>query len=116
MWHYLAKIGLTAIIVVSISEIAKRSSFFAAVLASLPLLSLLAFVWLYVETGDVQRVASLSQGVFWMVIPSLPLFLLLPVLLQRGWNFWLSLTTVCVVTIVMYAAMIWLLGKIGIQI
>ncbi len=114
MWQYVFKVMLTALVVVGVSEVAKRSSFWAAALASLPLTSLLAFIWLYVETGDAQRVGSLSQSVFWLVLPSLPLFLLLPALLRSGWSFWPSLSLACVTTAVAYFAMVWLLGKLGI--
>lgn len=67
MWQIALKLSLTAVVVVAISEIAKRSSLWAAVLASLPLTSLLAFVWLYIDTRSVERVASLSSGIFWLV-------------------------------------------------
>ncbi|MEO8164831.1 MAG: DUF3147 family protein [Betaproteobacteria bacterium] len=116
MWLYIVKIALTSLIIVAISEIAKRNSFWAAALASLPLTSLLAFVWLYLETGDAERVAALSHGVFWLVIPSLPLFLLLPALLRAGANFWLSLAISCVLTALAYAAMIWSLGRLGVRV
>jgi hypothetical protein len=87
MWHFIIKITVTSIIIVAISEVAKRSSLWAAALASVPLTSLLAFVWLYAETRDAERVAALSQSIFWLVIPSLPMFLLLPMLLRSGNNF-----------------------------
>ena len=63
----------------------------AAILASLPLTSLLAFIWLYGETGDTGKIASLSVSIFWYVLPSLVLFIALPLLLARGIDFWLSL-------------------------
>lgn len=85
------KVVLTALIVVAVSEAAKRSSIAGAVLASLPLTSLLAFVWLYSDTGDVQKIAALSQGIFWLVLASLPFFLILPALLRAGWSFWPSM-------------------------
>ncbi|MDP2057278.1 MAG: DUF3147 family protein, partial [Thiobacillus sp.] len=91
MGQYALKIGLSALILVAIAEVAKRSTFWAAALASLPLTSLLAFVWLYLDTGDVQKVAALSSGIFWLVLPSLLLFVLLPVLLRNGMGFWPSL-------------------------
>src|SRR3569833_1419599 len=107
MWQTIAKIAISALLITGISDIAKRSSFWAAALASLPLTSLLAFVWLYLESGDAQRVASLSQSIFWLVLPSLPLFLLLPVLLRLG--------AACAVTALIYVAMVWLLGRFGVQ-
>jgi hypothetical protein len=79
MWQYVIKILVSAVIIVAVSEIAKRNSFWAAVLASLPLTSLLAFIWMHVETGDTKQIAALSHGIFWLVLPSLALFLLLPV-------------------------------------
>jgi hypothetical protein len=115
MWQYAIKVIVTALIVVGVSEIAKRSSLWAAVLASLPLTSLLAFVWLFLETGDQQRVAALSQGIFWLVIPSLPLFLILPLLLRAELNFWASLGIACVSTMAAYFLMIFVLGRFGVR-
>lgn len=115
MLHYIIKMIITSVVIVAISEVAKRSSLWAAGLASVPLTSLLAFVWLYVESGSTERVAVLSQSIFWMVIPSLPMFLLLPVLLRSGTSFWLSLAGACSVTVLAYAAMIWALGRVGIS-
>ena len=73
MWQYIVRILLTAAVVVAVSEIAKRNTLSAAALASLPLTSLLAFVWLYLDTGDTQRVADLPKVFFWLVLPSLSL-------------------------------------------
>jgi hypothetical protein len=114
-WQFGAKILVTVAVVVAVSEIAKRSSFWGAVLASLPLTSLLAFVWLYAETGNAQAVANLSQTIFWLVLPSLPLFVLLPLLLRTGWAFWPSLGVACAATIGAYFAMVWLLERLGVQ-
>ena len=114
-WQFGAKILVTVAVVVAVSEIAKRSSFWGAVLASLPLTSLLAFVWLYAETGNAQAVANLSQTIFWLVLPSLPLFVLLPLLLRTGWAFWPSLGVTCAATIGAYFGMVWLLERLGVQ-
>jgi len=115
MWQLVIKTVLTAIIVVAVSEIAKRSSFWGAVIVSLPLTSLLAFVWLYLETGNTQTIMALSHGIFWLVIASLPLFLILPALLRYGWGFWTSLGLACVVTIGAYYGLVWVLTRAGIQ-
>lgn len=115
MWQYALKIALTTAIIVAVSEIAKRSSFWAAALASLPLTSLLALIWLYVETGNTQKVAALSQGIFWLVIPSLLLFVLLPLLLRAGWGFWASLSTSSAATAAAYFGMAWILGRLHIN-
>jgi len=115
MWQYVVKFMLTAAVVVAVAEIAKRSTLWGAAAASLPLTSLLAFMWLYIDTGDVTRVAHLSQGVFWLVLPSLTLFLLLPFLLRSGMAFWMSLGLACAATVAAYFAMVWCLGRFGIR-
>ena len=115
MWQLAIKVLLTAAVVVAVSEIARRNSFWGAVLASLPLTSLLAFVWIYLETGNTQSIAALSQGIFWLVLASLPLFLVLPLALRAGWPFWPSLGGACVVTIGAYFALVWVLSRFHVQ-
>jgi hypothetical protein len=105
MTYYITKILITTALIVAISEVAKRSSFAGALLASIPLISVLAMTWLYVETKDVTTVAKLSTSVFWLAIPSLALFLSLPVLLKQGVNFYLSLS----ISIMLTAACYWLM-------
>ena len=83
MTYYLVKITITALLVVLIAEISKRSSFVGAVLASVPLVSVLAMIWLYIDTRDVDKVAALASGIFWLVLPSLALFIVLPIMLSR---------------------------------
>ena len=114
MWQLAIKIALTTAVVVAVSEIAKRSSLWGALIASLPLTSLLAFMWIYLETGNTQTIASLSQGIFWLVIASLPLFLILPALLHAGWGFWSSLGLACTVTVGAYFGLVWALGRFGV--
>lgn len=114
MLQYAIKVLVTAIVVVAVSELAKRSSFWGAVLASLPLTSLLAFVWLYRGTGDAEAVASLSQGIFWLVLASLPMFLVLPALLRSGVSFWPALGASCLVTVGLYFALVWVLRRFGV--
>lgn len=114
-WQFVFKVTLTVAVVVAVAEISKRSSFWGALLVSLPLTSLLAFVWLYADTGDTRQVASLARGIFWLVLASLPLFALFPALLGAGWHFWPSLLASCLVTVGAYFALVWLLPRAGIQ-
>lgn len=106
MLEYLFKIGVSAVLLVTLSEIAKRNTLFAGVLASMPLTSLLAFVWLYIDSGDATRIARLSYSIFWLVLPSLVLFLALPMLLEYGVNFWMSLMLGCLFTLCAYILML----------
>ena len=114
--QYAIKVGLSAILIVAIAEIAKRSTGFAALVASLPLTSLLAFVWLYLDGTAATEIATLSRQIFWLVLPSLILFLILPVLLERGLSFWASLGSSVLATLVGYFLMLWALKKFGVVI
>ena len=106
MTYYIVKIVITTVLIVAIAEISKRSSFAGAILASIPIISVLAMTWLYVESKDVTKVTELSTSVFWLVIPSLALFLSLPVLLKQGVNFYLSLSISIMLTVACYWFMI----------
>jgi hypothetical protein len=110
------KVMVTAVLVVAISEIAKRSTFAGAVLASIPLTSVLALVWLYADTGNAEKVAALASGIFWLVLPSLALFIALPLMLRAGWPFGLSLAASSALTAVCYFAMVAILARVGISI
>ena len=116
MMQYALKIVFSTAILIAVAELAKRSSFWAAALASLPLTSLLAFVWLYLDTGDIEKVAALSHGIFWLILPSLVLFIVLPLLLRYGLGFWLSLSIACLGTAAAYFGMVKILGIFGIRI
>jgi hypothetical protein len=116
MLQYAFKVIVSALIVVAVSELGKRSSFWGALLTSLPLTSLMAFIWIWRDTGNVAAIASLSHRIFWMVIASLPLFLILPALLRNGIAFWPALGFSCVATIGVYFALTWVLGRFGVRI
>lgn len=113
MFQYAIKVALSAVVIVAVAEIAKRSSLWAAALASLPLTSILAFVWLHLDGEPPGRIASLASDILWLVIPSLLLFIVLPMLLRAGWAFWPSLLVSCLVTVAGYGAVMWVLERLG---
>jgi hypothetical protein len=115
MWLYITKVAVTSVVVVAVAEIGKRNSAWAAAIASLPLTSLLAFVWLYVETGDAARVSALAASIFWLVLPSLALFVLLPLLLRSGMTFWPSLAVAIAGTLGAYAVTVRTLASFGVR-
>ena len=102
---YLMKILLSAMIVLAISEITKRFGFWGSLLASLPILSVISMVWIYMDTKDIPRISAFSIQVFWFVIPSLGLFLTLPWFLAR-YTFPLSLTFACLIAVFMYIVLL----------
>jgi hypothetical protein len=116
MIYYLIKVLATAVLIVLAGEIIKREHMVGgALLASLPLASLLIMVWLFIETGDPLKIAALSTGIFWLILPSLVLFLLLPVLIKSGWGFWLSLLAAILATTLCYAVMLAILKQFGVK-
>ena len=116
MWLYLTKIVVSVAVIVAVSEISKTSSFVGGLLASLPLISLLSFTWLYVETGDSQKVAALSTSIFWLVLPSLVLFVVLPPLLLRvKLSFALSLALSTAAMLASYGLMLLVLRGFGVK-
>lgn len=113
---YLAlKIGISAVMIGLISEISRRVSWIGAILASLPLTSILAMVWLYRDTGSAEKVAELSRGIFWMVLPSLLFFWVFPGLLKAGFRFGWALLAACAVMSAGYAGYVWVLRKLSVE-
>ncbi|MDP8913682.1 MAG: DUF3147 family protein [Pseudomonadota bacterium] len=115
MTYLIAKALLSGLIVAAASEIARRWPGLGGLIVSLPLVSLLAFVWLWRDSGDPERVAQLSQSAFWFFLPSMPMFLALPAMLRAGFGFWLALTLACVLTITLYAGMAWAGPRFGLK-
>jgi hypothetical protein len=103
---YLAiKAILSGIIIAIVSEVARKAPGLGALIASLPLISVLGMIWLWRDTADPVRMADHATATFWYVLPSLPMFLLIPMLLKRGIGFWPALAAGCVLTILLYAGM-----------
>ena len=112
MAQFLLKTLVSALLIAGASELGKRSSVAGAVLVSLPLTSLLAMVWLWHDTRDPARLAGFSMDIFWLVIPSLALFVVLAWLLRAGWSFWVSLAAAIAATLIAYAASLLVLGRL----
>ena len=114
MW-FLLKAALSGLIVATVSTVAKRYPGFGALIASLPLVSVLGMIWLWHDKPDSQNMAAHAQATFWFVLPSLPMFLLIPALLRAGMNFWLALFAGCALTIALYLAMTWIGPRFGLR-
>ena len=113
---YLAiKAAISGVIVAAVSEIAKRYPGLGGLVASLPLVSVLGMIWLWRDTADPIRMAAHAEGTFWFVLPSLPMFLLIPALLRRGAGFWTALGAGCVLTIVLYTAVTVVGPRLGLR-
>lgn len=115
MLYLVLKAGLSGVLIALVSEVAKRHPGLGGLIASLPLVSVLGMIWLWRDTQDAERLAAYSAGTFWFVLPSLPMFLLLPELLRRGVGFWIALAGGCALTMVLYLLMLWLAPRAGIR-
>ena len=115
MIRFLVKTLLSALVIAAVSEIGRRSTWLAAILAALPLTSILAMIWLYADTQNAEQVSRLSLGIFWAVLPSLLLFVVLPVLLRQGIRFPVALPLACFTTVVGYGIYFGLLRYWGME-
>jgi hypothetical protein len=115
MLYLFVKASLSGIIIAAASEVARRYAGFGALIASLPLVSLLGIIWLWRDTKDPDRIADHAFATFWFVLPSLPMFLLVPMMLKRGMPFWPALLIGCVVTVLLYSATTWALPRFGVR-
>lgn len=102
MIYYTIKIVVSAVLIVAIAEIAKRSTLLGGLLASVPLISVMALIWLYIDTRDIERISDLANSIFWLVLPSLVLFATLPWFLRLGMNFYLGLGVSILLTAACY--------------
>lgn len=115
MLQLLVKAVISGIVVAIASEVARRWPGWGALIVSLPLVSVLTMLWLWHDTHDRARLEAHAGATFWFVLPSLPMFLLIPVLLRQGTSFWLALTLGCVLTMVLYATMVWVGPRFGLK-
>ena len=115
MLQTVIKLLLSSGIIVIVSEIAKKNTLIGGLIASIPLVSVMAMVWLYIDTKDIENISALSKSILWMVVPSLALFISLPVLLKSGVNFYISMGISILVTMGCYWLTIAALTKFGIK-
>jgi hypothetical protein len=114
MLYLTIKAALSGLIIAIVSEVARRSPTLGALIVSLPLVSILGILWLWHDTGDAQRIATHVQSTFWYVLPTLPMFLIMPAMLRHGIGFWTALAACCALTFVLYLVTVWVLGKFGV--
>jgi hypothetical protein len=106
---------ISGVLIAIASTLAKRYPGFGALIASLPLVSVMGMMWLWWEKPDAENMAAHASATFWYVLPSLPMFLVIPALLRHGTPFWLSLAIGCALTIALYAAMTWIGPRFGLR-
>ena len=108
MTWLITKYLLTAGVVVAISELAKRSDKLGGFIAALPLITIISMCWLYIENQPTEKIANHAYYTFWYVIPTLPMFLIFPILIEK-YNFGIALASSIVITIVCFSFFAWIL-------
>jgi hypothetical protein len=115
MWQLAAKALLSGALIVAIAEIGKRLPALGALIASLPLVSVLGMMFLWHARPDAENMAVHAEATFWYVLPSLPMFLAIPAMLRHGVPFWLALALGCALTVVLYLAMMQIGPRLGLK-
>jgi len=115
VFYLILKSAISGIIVATVSEVAKRHPGVGGLVASLPLVSVLGMMWLWRDTHDPDRIAAQAFGTLVFVLPSLPMFALIPLLMRKGLTFWPALLAGCLMTMVLYAATAWAAQRLGMR-
>ncbi len=115
MTYLIIKAAISGILIALASEVARRYAGFGALIASLPLVSVIGMMWLWRDTHDPIRLADHAQATLWFVAPSLPMFILIPILLRAGVGFWLALGLGCLLTVVLYLLTVLAAARFGIR-
>ncbi|MFM2390843.1 MAG: hypothetical protein RLZZ437_2398 [Pseudomonadota bacterium] len=115
MTYLIIKAAISGILIALASEVARRQPGIGALIASLPLVSVLGMIWLWRDTQDPIKLADHAQATLWFVAPSLPMFVLIPALLRRGMGFWPALMLGCTLTVMLYLAVMLIARRLGIS-
>ena len=116
MTYLIIKAALSGIIVMIVSEVSRRNPSIGGLIASLPLISILAFIWLWRDTSDSERIAAQAEATFWYIFPSIPMFSCIASHAKKRRGFWAALFISCVLTLALYSATMWVLPRIGINV
>lgn len=115
MLFLITKYAVTALVIVVVSEVAKRSDRIGSLIASLPLVTVMTMIWLHLEKQPEAKIANHAYYTFWYVLPTLPMFLLMPWMIRKGFGFWPALGAGCVLTILCFTVAALLLKRFGIE-
>ncbi|MEZ5275543.1 MAG: DUF3147 family protein [Opitutaceae bacterium] len=111
----LIKYAVTAFIIVAVSEVAKRADRLGALLAALPLVTIMIMIWLYIEDQEIGKISNHAYYTFWYALPTLPMFLLMPWMLNRGLGFWTSLGASIFLTVLCFVITAYVMKRFGVS-
>jgi hypothetical protein len=111
----LGKLLLSALIIVLVTKVQLVSDRLSALLIALPLTSLVAMAWMHHAGQSSERLANHAEGTFWFVLPTLPMFLIIPWMLRNGWSFWATIAVNCLLTVAFFWITVIVLRRFGID-
>jgi hypothetical protein len=109
------KLVITAVAILVVTKIQLFHDKLSALLIALPLTSLIAMLWMHQAKQSPERIANHAESTFWFVLPTLPMFLILPWMLRHGWGFAPSLAANCVITVILFWILVAVLRRFGID-
>ncbi|HET8704658.1 MAG TPA: DUF3147 family protein [Pseudomonadales bacterium] len=110
----IGKYLISAALIVLITEVAKRSDKVGGLITALPIMTILTLIWLYLDQQPLEKIGNYSRYTFWYVIPTLPMFLILPYLLPR-FGFWTSLAICILITLLCFILFALVMRRYGIN-
>ena len=111
----ITKFLVTSFIIVLVSEIVKRTDKLGALIAALPFVTIMVMIWLHIEKQSVEKIANHAHYTLWFVVPTLPMFAQMPIMLRKGYNFWLTLGVGVLVTFISFLITVWVGKKFGVE-
>ncbi|MEK7431701.1 MAG: DUF3147 family protein [Cyanobacteriota bacterium] len=114
MTYVIFKYAITSLIIVLVSEFAKKSDKIGAIISSIPMVTVLTLLWLYFENQSGIKIKNHAYYTFWYVIPTLPMFLVFPFLYDKL-GFLMSLFLYIFFTIILFFIFGLILKKFGID-
>jgi hypothetical protein len=109
------KYAVTALVIVLVSEVSKRSDKAGALISALPFVTIMVMIWLYLERQGSQKIGNHAYYTFWYVLPTMPMFLVMPWLMAKGVNFWIALVICAAVTLVSFVITAMVAKRLGVH-
>ena len=107
---FFIKIIVGGFLIALVSELSKRYEVISTMIISMPIISIITYIFIYVEQRDLPKIARMSHDMVYLMIPSFAFFLLMPIFISKLDNFWLSLLLSAALTAVFYWLMVKFLG------
>ena len=92
------KIIITAVIIVIITEIAKFNDRMGGLIAALPITTFIIFFWLHFENNSVEKISNHASYTLLYVLPTLPMFLVFPYLINKFGFYWSIIISAVITT------------------